>query len=125
MRGSKSLAFLLIATAGCAPQPEPGTNALARELTGYTAGQPQSCIGTFPSENLRVVDAQTLAYGHGRTVYVNKLGSPCPGIEQLNTLIVESQGGEYCRGDHVRGLEPGGIIPGPICILQDWTPYRR
>jgi hypothetical protein len=24
----------------------------------------------------------------------------------------------------VRGLEPGGIIPGPSCNLQDWVPYR-
>lgn len=125
MRGSHLLTFFLVAVGGCAPQPQPGTNGLARELAGYTPSQPQSCIGTFGNQNVRVIDPQTLAYGNGRTIYVNKLAAPCPAVDPHNTLIVEAQGGQYCRGDHVRGLEPGGIIPGPTCILQDWVPYRR
>ena len=125
MRGSLVLTFIVAAAAGCAPQPAPDTSGLARELAGYTPGQPQSCIGTFANQNLRVIDPQTIAYGNGRTIYVNKLQAPCPAVDQLNTLIVEAQVGQYCRGDRVRGLEPGGIIPGPSCVLQDWVPYRR
>jgi hypothetical protein len=65
-----------------------------------------------------------VAYGFGRTIYINHFGGPCPGVAQLNTLIVDVQTDRYCRGDRVRGLEPGAIIAGPTCILGDWIPYR-
>ena len=121
---SISLLVLSAALAGCAPTESPQAG-LARELAGYKAGAAQACIGTFQNQNLRVIDGATLAYGNGRTIYVNRLVSACPALEPTNTLIVDAQGGQYCRGDRVRGLEPGGIIPGPSCNLQDWVPYRR
>ena len=48
------------------------------------------------------------------------------GYNYAPSLIVEGgTGGQYCRGDRVRGLEPGAIIPGPTCNLGDWVPYRQ
>jgi hypothetical protein len=62
----------------------------------------------------------------GDTVWVNRLEGHCPGLRPLNTLVVEpSLGGQYCRNDRVRAIEPGSSIPGPICPLGDFTPYRR
>ena len=107
---------------GYAERRRPG---LARELAGYTPGHPQTCVSASSNTNLRVIDRATLAYGYGRTIYVNRLVSACPALDPTNTLIVDVQGGQYCLGDRVRGLEPGGIIPGPSCNLQDWVPYRR
>jgi hypothetical protein len=118
--------LIAFALAGCAPQmPEPPNAAFAREVAGYAMGAPQNCVSTMPGQNLRVVDSSTVAYGWGRTIYVNRLPGQCPALSQFNTLIVEAHGGQYCRGDHVRGLEPGAIIPGPSCNLGDWVPYRR
>jgi hypothetical protein len=125
VRGSHVMTLVLVTASGCAPTAAPGTNGLVRELAGYTAGPPQTCVATFPNQNLRVIDNRTLAYGYGRTMYVNHLPGPCPALEPLNTLIVDAQGGQYCRGDRVRGLEPGGIIPGPTCNLGNWIPYRK
>jgi hypothetical protein len=122
----RSLVFIPAAAfilASCTRPAEPAAAGFARELAGHVAGVPQSCISTFPSQNLRVIDSSTLAYGYGRTVYVNHLPGPCPGIEPLNTIIVHMDGSQYCRGDRVQGREPGAIIPGPQCILGDWTPY--
>jgi hypothetical protein len=110
--------------ASCTRPAEPPGAGLARELAGHVAGPAQSCVSTFPNQNLRVIDPSTLAYGYGRTIYVNRLAGPCPGLEQLNTVIVHTYGSQYCRGDRVQGLEPGSIIPGPQCILGNWTPYR-
>ena len=124
VRGSHVMTIALLTAAGCAPTAPPGQG-LARELAGYTAGAPQACIPTFPSQNLRVIDSSTIVYGYGTTMYVNRLPGPCPALEPLNTLIVDAQAGQYCRGDRVRGLEPGGIIPGPTCNLGDWIPYRK
>jgi len=121
---SISLIILSAALGSCAQQMEDPQAGLARELAGYTPGEARSCVPTSPNTNLRVVDGATLAYGYGRTIYVNRLASACPALEPTNTLIVDAQGGQYCRGDRVRGLEPGGIIPGPSCNLQDWVPYR-
>ncbi|MEO8547215.1 MAG: hypothetical protein ABI422_02485 [Sphingomicrobium sp.] len=119
--------ILLLALAGCAPAaPTAGSgDAFARELAGRVAGPVKTCIPSNSSANLRVIDSRTLAYESGRTLWVNRLDSSCPGIAPLSTLIVDAGVGEYCRGDRVRGLQPGEIIPGPPCALQNWTRYRR
>ena len=119
--------LLLLALAGCSPTAmQPGApEAFAAEVAGRTAGAPSSCVSTFANQNLRVVNPQMVAYGHGRTIYINRLRAACPALSQFNSIIVETQGGQYCRGDHIRALEPGAIIPGPTCFLGDWTEYRR
>ena len=123
-------ALMLIAAAGLAascsrPASPPGQD-FAQVTAGRTAGPAETCITSNPAENLHVIDPQTLAYGYGRTIYINRLPAACPALSQFNTLIVEGgTGGQYCRGDRVRGLEPGAIIPGPTCNLGDWVPYRQ
>jgi hypothetical protein len=122
-------ALLLIAAAvivtGCSgPVAPPGAD-VANALTGRVAGAPQSCVTTYPSENLHALDGQTIAYGTGRTIYINRLQAACPAIGQFNMIIVEpGLPGQYCRADRIRGNEPGSIIPGPTCNLGDWIPYR-
>lgn len=122
-------AFLLIAAAAsltsCArPMTVPGSD-FARETMGRVAGHPQTCLPAERQQNLRVLDAQTLAYGWGRTIYVNRLPAPCPGLEPLSTVIIDVYGGEYCAGDHVRTLQAGAIIPGPSCNIGPWVPYTK
>lgn len=129
MRASMLLSLGSLLLVGCTqPGPPPGSapnNAFARDLAGRVAGKAQSCVTSFPNENLRIIDAQTIAYGSGRTIYVNHLGAPCPALSPYNTVIADVQGGQYCRGDRVRGLEPGATIPGPWCVLGNWIPYRQ
>lgn len=123
-------ALMLIAAAGLAascsrPVAPPGQD-FAQATAGRVAGPPETCITSNPAENLHVIDAQTVAYGYSRTIYINRLQAACPALSQFNTIIVEGgTGGQYCRGDRVRGLEPGAIIPGPSCNLGDWVPYRQ
>lgn len=126
------LLVMPFALASCAPTPiqqsmaaEQFARNFAQETAGRTPGATNSCVSTFGSENLRVVNPSTLAYGNGRTIHINRLPAPCPGLDQYNTIIVEAHGSQYCRGDRIRSLEPGGIIPGPICHLGDWTAYNR
>ena len=124
MRALMLIAAATLVASCTGPAAPPGSN-FAAETAGRIAGPTQSCITTNVSENLHALDAQTLAYGTGRTMYVNRLPSACPAVNQFNTIIVEpTLGGQYCRGDRIRGLEAGANIPGPTCILGDWTPYR-
>jgi len=112
-----------IALGSCAQQPQPPGAALAATLAGRVAGPPQECVSEFGSDHAYVVDPQTIAYGYGKTIYINRLAAPCPAVDPTNVLITESHGGEFCRGDHIRGAEPGAIIPGPVCNLNNWVPY--
>jgi hypothetical protein len=121
---------MLIAAAGlaasCSRPASPPEQDFAQVTAGRTAGPAETCITSNPAENLHVIDPQTVAYGYGRTIYINRLPAACPALSQFNTLIVEGgTGGQYCRGDRVRGLEPGAIIPGPSCNLGDWVPYGQ
>jgi hypothetical protein len=123
-------ALMLIAAAtliaSCSrPATAPGS-AFAADMAGRVAGPPQTCVSANPAENLHVFDPQTVAYGYGRTIYINHLAAPCPALNEANTIIVEAgTGGQYCRGDRVRGREPGAVIAGPSCNLSDWVPYTR
>ena len=125
MRVSFFALLLLVGCAATAPHSaSPERSDIARELAGRAAGQPQSCVSASPSQNLRIVDSATLIYGSGRTIWLNRLDAPCPGIRPFDTLIVEVVGAQYCRGDLVRGLPTGTTIPGPKCRLGNFVPYR-
>ena len=120
---------LLILTAGCAAT---GTDvssrdqqALAEELTGRSAGKAQACVPARQAQSLQIVDRRTIVYRDFDTVYVNRLDADCPGLRPFNTLIIEANGSQYCRGDRVRAVEPGSSIPGPFCVLRDFVPYRK
>ena len=117
--------LLLLVAAGCT-RPEPsGQVELAALIAGRTAQPPQTCVLVNSNQSLRAVDDSTLVYGWGSTIYINRLGGRCPGLSDFSTIIVDHSSGQYCRGDRIRALEPGSIIPGPTCNLGDWVAYRR
>ena len=99
---------------------------LATQLAGRTAGPPQDCVSIEPASNIRPVDPQTVVIDRGSTLYVNHLAGMCGNLEATDTLIVDVHGSEYCRGDHFRSRHfGGGAVPGPICVLGDFVPYKR
>jgi hypothetical protein len=125
MRPLHSLA-LLSALAACAvPSPTTDGEAFERELGARVAGPPQDCVPASPGMGgLIIVARGTVGIRDGRTLWVNRLAGACASMAPLDTLVVEARDGRYCRGDSVRGLEPGRSIPGPACILGPFTPYR-
>jgi hypothetical protein len=122
MAAMRAFPFLLTLAACAAPQP--GRDEFAAATAGRTAGPAQDCVPVESQQALRVVDSRTLAIEVGRTTWINRLEAPCPGLEPTSTLVTETWGGRYCRGDHVRSLSPGMSIPGPVCVLSNFTPYR-
>ena len=123
---SLPILFVLGACAATGPIPSVSDGAeLARQLQGRVAGEPVSCVATRAGHGLTIIDRGTVAFGGGGTLWVNRLASDCPSLRPFDTLIVETHGARYCRGDHVRALPSGTSIPGPICVLGDFVPYRR
>lgn len=111
--------------AGCAPGEvrTGGQGQLAQELAGRVAGQPRNCIHGSSARPLQIIDDGTLLVREGRRLWINRLAGSCSGLRPLSTLIVELHGAQHCRGDRVRALEPGSIIPGPPCLLAEFVPY--
>lgn len=121
------LPLLLLASACAAGggAPSGGETGLERELAGRTAGEPRDCVSTSSGANLAARGRQTLVYQLGDALWVNRLAAACPGLDEMSQIIIEVHGSRYCRGDHFRTRRPGESIPGPICVLGSFTPYRR
>ena len=119
---------LLFATAACAATgagPGRGEAELANELEGRTAGEPRECVSPSPGASLTARGPRALVYRRGDTLWVNRLAAACPGLDEMSQIVIEVHGSRYCRGDRFRVREPGLSIPGPICVLGNFTPYRR
>jgi hypothetical protein len=116
---------ILAAIAACAPSSPAGAPAPIAELAGRTPGAPQRCVPTQLTGAMRIGGPGVVLYGSGRTIWVNRLASPCPGMSRMNSLIVEPFGSQYCRGDRVRNVEPTSGIASPSCLLGDFVPYTR
>ena len=114
-----------IALSACTAQPAPIGPGQANEIAGRIAGPAQSCVPARPTASIHVIDSATLGYDSGRTIYVNRLRSPCPGLNPLTVIVLDVHGSEYCSGDHFRTIETGSVVPGPICFLGEWTPFTR
>ncbi|UYY59989.1 hypothetical protein [Sphingomonas sp. S2-65] len=98
---------------------------LARELDGRIAGTPANCIANSTSTRPMVIDEHIVLYREGGRIWRNDLAAACPRLTPYNTMIVEVQGGQLCRNDRFRVLEPGTTIPGPYCRFGQFVPYER
>jgi hypothetical protein len=121
------LPILLLATACAAAGRDPsgGEAELSSELAGRNAGEPRDCVSTSSTANLAARGRQTLVYEDGGAIWVNRLAAACPGLDETSQIVIEVHGSHYCRGDHFRARHGGESIPGPICVLGRFTPYRR
>jgi hypothetical protein len=100
---------------------------LQKQIGGKVAGPPVNCISGMHNDNIiRVSDDMLLYKISGRLVYQNRLRSACPGLASDRDIMVTEQfGGQQCRGDIIRLVDRVGGIPGPVCILGDFIPYRK
>lgn len=95
-------------------------------LAGRVAGKPQQCIPLPRFDGPQIVDAHTILYRHtSRTIYRTGPVDGCPALRPLTTLIVEVYGGQLCRNDRFRVLEPGAAIPSATCRFDSFIPYEK
>jgi len=120
--------LLVLALAGCAAAgsfEDRERAALERDLAGRTAGEPRRCVPAIQAVALNAADRRTIVYDTPGTLWVSRLRADCPGLRPDSTIVIEAYGDQYCANDRIRALEPGTNIPGPICLLGQFTPYRR
>jgi len=129
-----ALSALVTLGASCAPNPEAQRKAelmtqqeLAKALAGRTAGTPQSCIPSYRTTQMEVIDDQTLLYRDGKTIYLQKPLSACSGLRNGSFTLVTRQYGinQYCRGDINEMVDLRTGMRGAACVFGDFVPYTK
>ena len=118
-------AITLVASPASAER-KSGEEKLAELIDGRVAGQPQSCINTFNSRPLTVIDDTAIVYRSGDTVYVNRTRAPQT-LDNDDVLVIRKfgSGSRLCRLDQVSTRDRfNGFYTGNI-FLTDFVPYRR
>ena len=127
------LPILAIAAAACALASSPasaerksGEEKLAEMIDGRVAGEPQSCINTFNSRPLTVIDNTAIVYRNGDTVYVNRTRAPDT-LDDGDVLVIRKfgTGSRLCRLDQITTRDRlSGFYTGNV-FLTDFVPYKR
>lgn len=123
----KSTRFLVavLLIGGCTNSVRNDRPALGIELAAKPVGPAQSCVSVSPGEGLAVMPDGTVGVRTGKTLWLNDAGKACKTLSAMSTLVVERHGPQICRGDRVTSVETTSGIPGPVCILGDFVPYRE
>jgi hypothetical protein len=117
-------ASAMLAGPAMAKSPEEGQAKLAKMLEGRVAGKPQSCIRTFPSSHMTVIDKTALVFERGSTLYVN-VPRDSQALDEDDALLTKSYTTQLCRTDIVTTFDrTGGFYTGNI-FLGDFVPYKR
>lgn len=113
----------LASCAGSSSRSPDDSAALAKELAGKTAGEPRSCI---PLDDARSPTAyhDALVYRTSRRLTYVNAARGCDSFDPDPIFVNRVMGSQLCRGDIVQLVSRTGGIPGPFCILGDFTPYR-
>jgi hypothetical protein len=126
-----SMLVLGALTAGCSygpPQPVSRSpmaqDRLAKELAGLVPGQPVSCLPHYRSQDMTVIDDNTLLFRDGGRVYRNELQVSCP-LGPAYTLVTRSNSSSLCRGDIASVTDIRNHFTIGSCVLGDFVPYSR
>lgn len=125
--------LLLAATlASCTNAPPPGwyearnQQELARLLAGKTAGAPISCLPSYNSNDMQVIDGRNVAFRLGsQRVFIMHLSPGCGLLGSGNYALFTQQFGGLgmCRGDIARVLDTTTRNIVGSCGIEQIVPY--
>ncbi len=119
------VAASLLAGTGLNARPRlTGEQELAKILDGRQAGKPTSCISSFDSRDMQVIDKTALVYKSGGVVYVNRPNN-AEHLDSNDILVTYPTGSQLCRLDRVQTLDRGSHFINGFLMLGDFVPYRR
>ncbi len=107
-----------------------GEARLAQRLAGTVAGEPVNCLPRYRSNDMEVIDNDTILFHDGRTTYRQDTSGSCyPYGRQsgyaLVTRSVGGGGGGLCNGDIAQVVETSGGFYAGSCSFNRFIPYRR
>ena len=102
-----------------------GEAKLAKLLEGRVAGEPESCIRTFPSRSFTIIDETALVYRQGDTLWVNTTRNP-ESIDDNEILVIDRfSATQLCRTDQITLRDRYSGFFGGVLFLGDFVPYRE
>lgn len=124
--GVAALVPLVAMAASCASVPRNADTdraALEKELVGKVAEKPRSCIPLVDANGAKIYEDAIVYRASRRLSYVND-AKGCRSFDPDPIFVSEVRGSQLCHGDLIRLVSRTGGIPGPFCVLGDFTPYR-
>jgi hypothetical protein len=120
----------LLASCATTGTPEPRTARaqadLNRFLDGKVPGKAQSCLPSYRSQDMVVIDENTILFRDGsKRVWRTDVRGGCNGLGRPGTaLLTRSFGGSgLCRGEIAQVVDTAqGFVVGS-CSLGDFVPY--
>ena len=122
--GAAVAAGLLAAPAAQAKPRLTPEQRLEKMLEGREAGKPESCISTYDSRELEVLDKTALVFGHGSTIYVNRPDN-ANDIDSDDILVTKTSTSQLCQLDIVTTVDRSGHFQTGFLNLGDFVPYKR
>jgi hypothetical protein len=126
-------ALLLLGTllASCAaPQPYRQSPQAQRDLAmllgGKVAGAPISCLPSYNSNDMQVIDGRNVAFKlGGRTVYMMHLSAGCELLGGGGYALLTHQFGGMgmCRGDIARVVDTTSRFTVGSCSIEEIVPF--
>ena len=123
------------ALSACAPQAaEQGQRSLKaqqeldRYLAGKVAGRPQACLPNYRTNDMVVVDENTILFREGTNrVWRNDPVGGCSGLGRPGTALVTRQfgGTGLCRGEIAQVVDTAAGFTVGSCALGDFVPFTR
>jgi len=103
-----------------------GEEKLAKLLEGRVAGEPVSCITTFPTaDRMQVIGKTAIVFSRGKTVYVNYTRHP-KDVDDSDILVIKrTDASRLCRLDNVTTMDRTSHIFSGVIFLDDFIPYTR
>lgn len=112
------------AGATSAQKDERGARELAAVTEGRVAGEPQRCVDPRRVQGPQIISPNTIVYRDVDTVYTME-ASGCPYIDDNYVVVAEINGTNFCENDRFRTLQRGAVVPGAICRVGKFTPWRK
>lgn len=97
---------------------------LDKMLVGRVAGKPVSCISSFDSRDMTVLDKTAIVFRSGSTLYVNRPQN-ADQLDSDDILVTRTFGSQLCRLDIVKTVDRGGRFENGFINLGDFVPYRK
>lgn len=97
---------------------------LAKMLEGREAGKPVSCISTFDSRDMVVLDKVAIVFSTGTTIYVNRPKNAAQ-LDSDDVLVTHPTGSQLCKLDMVHTLDRTSHMQTGFISLGDFVPYKK
>jgi hypothetical protein len=125
------LASIAVGLCACATASEPIQRSAQAQheydhaLAGKVAGKAEKCLPTYRSNDMTIIDDNTILFRDGRTTYVNHPLGGCNNLHQSGrALVTKNFGPQLCRGDLATVVDNSSGMSVGACSLGDFIPYK-